>query len=142
MFNVAASLIEKSKYDEAEKALLATEQSCKESLEEDGFDEEEIKKELAPILTQLGFVQQRLGQNEAAMANYQAVLQDKPSDVQANLSLRSMFLLFELGLSLFCRAGCVLPRFFRTLSQHFTAALFHRCLSHRLRETIRWSRWR
>jgi len=82
MFNVAASQIERNRYELAEASLLATKKACEESLEEDGFDEEEIANELAPILTQLGFVLQRLQQPEDAMDKYQSVLKGKPADVQ------------------------------------------------------------
>jgi hypothetical protein len=45
-----------------------------------GFEESEIAEELLAIRVQKAYLTQRLGDTDAAVAEYQAILKDKPSD--------------------------------------------------------------
>jgi signal recognition particle subunit SRP72 len=61
-FNTACALIETTKYSDAEQLLLTARRIGQETLTEDNYAEDDVENELAPIATQLAYVQQVLGQ--------------------------------------------------------------------------------
>lgn len=82
-YNIACSLIEKTKYADAEQHLLTARRIGQETLMEDNFADEDIEIELAPITVQLAYVRQVLGNPQEAMGTYLEVinknLADEPS---------------------------------------------------------------
>ncbi|XP_050206343.1 uncharacterized protein LOC126655965 [Mercurialis annua] len=69
-YNVACSLIEMNKYNEAEQLLLTARRVGQETLMEDNLAEDDIEIELAPIYVQLAYVQQLLGRPQEATVAY------------------------------------------------------------------------
>lgn len=86
-YNIACSLIEKTKYADAEQHLLTARRIGQETLMEDNFADEDIEIELAPITVQLAYVRQVLGNPQEAMGTYLEVinknLADEPSHAVA-----------------------------------------------------------
>ncbi|ESQ28523.1 hypothetical protein EUTSA_v10018246mg [Eutrema salsugineum] len=82
-FNTACSLIEKNNYADAEQLLLAARRIGQETLTDDGFADEDIENELAPISVQLAYVQQLIGKNQESTSSYvdfiKRNLDDEPS---------------------------------------------------------------
>lgn len=79
-YNAACALIEKSNFAEAQELLLLARRIGQEMLIEEGYTEEEIENELAPISVQLAYVQQALGNDGDAMTAYNNILKQKLAD--------------------------------------------------------------
>jgi len=82
MFNVACGYIEQGRLEDAMKCLVQTKAVCEDALAEDDLDLEEIADECAPINVQLAFTMQKHSNNDEAMALYQEVISNAPSDAQ------------------------------------------------------------
>ncbi|CAH0699705.1 unnamed protein product [Spodoptera exigua] len=87
-YNAGSTLAMRGKYNEALPVLKRAEQSCSESVLEDGGTEEEAKEEAAIIRVQQAYCLQQMGKEKEAMTVYQNVLKDKPSD-QALVAIAS-----------------------------------------------------
>ncbi|XP_039962409.1 signal recognition particle subunit SRP72 [Bactrocera tryoni] len=79
-YNAACIASNRQKYAEAEKKLRASEKLCRETLEEDGVTEEEMREELEPIRVQLGYCLQMQGKLKEAAIIYAECLRNKPKD--------------------------------------------------------------
>ncbi|XP_036341602.1 signal recognition particle subunit SRP72-like [Rhagoletis pomonella] len=79
-YNAACIASNRQRYAEAEKKLRASEKLCRETLEEDGVTEEEMREELEPIRVQLGYCLQMQGKLKEAAAIYAECLRFKPKD--------------------------------------------------------------
>lgn len=79
-FNGSCILSNRQKYAEAEKKLRASEKLCRETLEDDGATEEEIREELDIIRVQVAYCMQMQGNTKEAAAIYAEVLKNKPKD--------------------------------------------------------------
>ncbi|KAK9117452.1 hypothetical protein Sjap_016399 [Stephania japonica] len=80
-YNVAYSLIEEKRYNDAEQLLLSARRIGQETLMEDNWADEEIEIELAPIAVQLAYVQQALlGQPLEAMEAYKDTIKKNLAD--------------------------------------------------------------
>ncbi|XP_041976354.1 signal recognition particle subunit SRP72 [Aricia agestis] len=87
-YNTGTTLAMKGKYNEALPVLKRAEQTCSESVLEDGGTEEEAKEEAAIIRVQQAYCLQQMGKEKEAGAIYHNVLKDKPSD-QALVAIAS-----------------------------------------------------
>ncbi|KAM7267671.1 hypothetical protein ACFE04_009837 [Oxalis oulophora] len=79
-FNTACALIESNKYSDAEQLLLTARRIGQETLTEDNYAEDDVEIELAPIATQLAYVQQILGQSSEAMRAYTDIINRNLAD--------------------------------------------------------------
>ncbi|CAN7129719.1 unnamed protein product [Brassica rapa subsp. narinosa] len=79
-FNTACSLIENNNYADAEQLLLAARRIGQETLTDDGFADEDIENELAPIAVQLAYVQQVLGQTQESTSSYADIIKRNLAD--------------------------------------------------------------
>ncbi|TMW47689.1 hypothetical protein DOY81_007237 [Sarcophaga bullata] len=79
-FNGSCILSNRQKYAEAEKKLRASEKLCRETLEDDGATEEEIREELDIIRVQVAYCMQMQGKTKEAATIYAEVLKNKPKD--------------------------------------------------------------
>uniref|UniRef100_A0A1A9ZHL9 Signal recognition particle subunit SRP72 n=1 Tax=Glossina pallidipes TaxID=7398 RepID=A0A1A9ZHL9_GLOPL len=79
-FNGSFILSNRQRYSEAEKKLRVSEKLCRESLEEDGASEEEIREEMDIIKVQTAYCMQMQGKTKEAAAIYADVLRNKPKD--------------------------------------------------------------
>ncbi|KAK9119976.1 hypothetical protein Scep_018069 [Stephania cephalantha] len=79
-YNVAYSLIEEKRYNDAEQLLLSARRIGQETLMEDNWADDEIEIELAPIAVQLAYVQQLLGQSLEAMDGYKDIIKKNLAD--------------------------------------------------------------
>ncbi|CAN6937651.1 unnamed protein product [Brassica oleracea] len=79
-FNTACSLIENGNYADAEQLLLAAKRIGQETLTDDGFADEDIENELAPIAVQLAYVQQVLGQTQESTSSYVDIIKRNLAD--------------------------------------------------------------
>ncbi|XP_045534188.1 signal recognition particle subunit SRP72 [Papilio machaon] len=80
LYNAGSTLAMRGKYTEALPVLKRAEQTCVESVVEDGGTEEEAKEEAAIIRVQQAYCLQGAGREKEAAALYQGVLKDKPAD--------------------------------------------------------------
>ncbi|CAH2107685.1 unnamed protein product [Euphydryas editha] len=87
-YNSGTTLAMRGKYNEALQVLKKAEQTCSESVIEDGGTEEEAKEEAAIIRVQQAYCQQQMGKEKEAATIYHNVLKDKPSD-QALIAIAS-----------------------------------------------------
>ncbi|XP_072940533.1 signal recognition particle subunit SRP72 [Epargyreus clarus] len=87
-YNAGSTLAMRGKYNEALPVLKRAEQSCSESVIDDGGTEEEAKEEAAIIRVQQAYCLQQMGKEKEAATVYQSVLKDKPSD-QALVAIAS-----------------------------------------------------
>ncbi|CAN6843541.1 unnamed protein product [Brassica oleracea] len=82
-FNTACSFIENCNYADAEQLLLAAKGIGHETLRDEGFVDEDIETELAPIAVQLAYVQQVIGQTQESTSSYVDIIKrnlaDEPS---------------------------------------------------------------
>ncbi|XP_022654998.1 signal recognition particle subunit SRP72-like isoform X2 [Varroa destructor] len=81
MYNKATTLTAQGEYQKALMLLKKSEDMCRETLTEEGSNEEEINDEVSIVLAQIGYVNQKMGIPEAASKYYNQVLRNKPSDV-------------------------------------------------------------
>ncbi|XP_065369457.1 signal recognition particle subunit SRP72 [Calliphora vicina] len=79
-FNGSCILSNRQKYADAEKKLRNSEKLCRETLEEDGATEDEIREELDIIRVQVAYCMQMQGKTKEAAAIYAEVLKNKPKD--------------------------------------------------------------
>ncbi|XP_005178216.1 signal recognition particle subunit SRP72 [Musca domestica] len=79
-FNGSCILSNRQKYVEAEKKLRASEKLCRDTLEEDGASEDEIREELDVIRVQIAYCLQMQGKTKEAASIYAEVLKNKPKD--------------------------------------------------------------
>ncbi|XP_067615116.1 signal recognition particle subunit SRP72 [Eurosta solidaginis] len=79
-YNAACIASNRQRYAEAEKKLRASEKLCRETLEEDGVTEEEMREELEPIRVQLAYCLQMQGKLKEASTIYAECLRNKPKD--------------------------------------------------------------
>lgn len=79
-YNTACSLIERSKYKDAEQLLLSARRVGQETLMEDNLADDEIEIELAPLAVQLAYVQQLLGNTPEAMEAYTGIINRNLAD--------------------------------------------------------------
>ncbi len=82
-YNGACAALEKKDYKLALHLLKSARETAETVLEENNFSEAERAAELSPIMAQLGFVQQQLGQRDAAVKCYTQVLEWKGADKTA-----------------------------------------------------------
>ncbi|CAG4936909.1 unnamed protein product [Colias eurytheme] len=87
-YNAGTTLAMRGKYSEALPVLKRAEQSCSESVIDDGGTEEEAKEEAAIIRVQQAYCLQQVGKEKEAANLYHNVLKDKPSD-QALVAIAS-----------------------------------------------------
>jgi len=81
-FNHACHLLAGGRYEEATTQLHSAIAQAEETLIGDGWSAEQVVDECAAIKVQLGYIHQKQHQTEEAMALYQEILKEKPSDVQ------------------------------------------------------------
>lgn len=79
-FNSSCISSNRQKYAEAERKLRSSEKICRETLEEDGASEEEIREELDIIRVQLAYCLQMQGKQKEASVIYAETLRNKPKD--------------------------------------------------------------
>lgn len=79
-YNTACSLIDRSKYTDAEQLLLSARRVGQETLMEENLADDEIEIELAPISVQLGYVQQILGNTQEALESYTDIIKKNLDD--------------------------------------------------------------
>lgn len=79
-YNTACSLIDRSKYTDAEQLLLSARRVGQETLMDENFADDEIEIELAPISVQLGYVQQILGNTQEALESYTDIIKKNLDD--------------------------------------------------------------
>ncbi|KAK3166190.1 hypothetical protein QOZ80_1AG0042580 [Eleusine coracana subsp. coracana] len=79
-YNSACTLIESKKYAEAKEQLDLAKRIGKEELMVEDYAEDEIEFELAPVSTQLAYVQQLQGQTQEAMGTYINMTKEKSAD--------------------------------------------------------------
>ncbi|CAN8243814.1 unnamed protein product [Cochlearia groenlandica] len=79
-YNTACSLIETNNYADAEQLLLTARRIGQETLTDDGFADEDIETELAPIYVQLAYVQQVLGQIQESTTSYADIIKRNLAD--------------------------------------------------------------
>lgn len=79
-FNAACALLHRGKFLEAEKKLKIAEKLCRETLEEDGASEEEIKDEIDIIRIQIAYCLQMQGKIKESGIYYSDCLKNKPKD--------------------------------------------------------------
>ncbi|KAJ3088934.1 Signal recognition particle core component [Quaeritorhiza haematococci] len=79
-YNLACALIAEDRLEEAEKTLELARKRCRDLLHEEEYAEEEIERELAIIVVQLGYVYQLQGRVAEAFDLYQGVLKSKVGD--------------------------------------------------------------
>uniref|UniRef100_A0A1I8BI41 Signal recognition particle subunit SRP72 n=1 Tax=Meloidogyne hapla TaxID=6305 RepID=A0A1I8BI41_MELHA len=77
MFNASCHLIVSGKFNEAYELLCKALEECKCSLAKDGLDELAIKREEAPIRTQIAYVLKEMGNDKEALKIYQQI--NKPN---------------------------------------------------------------
>ncbi|CAH8362873.1 unnamed protein product [Eruca vesicaria subsp. sativa] len=85
-FNTACSLIENNNYADAEQLLLIAKRIGHVTLTDDGFADEDIETELAPIAVQLAYVQQVLGQTQESTSSYLDIIKRNLAD-ESSLSV-------------------------------------------------------
>ncbi|EOA33342.1 hypothetical protein CARUB_v10020124mg [Capsella rubella] len=78
-YNTACSLIENNNYADAEQLLLTARRIGQETLTDD-FTDEDIEVELAPIIVQLAYVQQLLGQTQESTNSYVDIIKRNLDD--------------------------------------------------------------
>ncbi|KAH6760631.1 SRP72 RNA-binding domain-containing protein [Perilla frutescens var. frutescens] len=79
-YNVACSLIERSKHKDAEQLLLSARRIGQETLMDENLLDDDIETELAPIVVQLGYVQQVLGNTQEALESYISLIKKNFAD--------------------------------------------------------------
>ncbi|XP_055905256.1 signal recognition particle subunit SRP72 [Eupeodes corollae] len=79
-FNGACALANRGKFLEAEKKLRAAEKLCRETLEEDGASEDEIREEIDVIRVQIAYCLQMQGKIKESGVVYADCLKNKPKD--------------------------------------------------------------
>ncbi|XP_013134269.1 PREDICTED: signal recognition particle subunit SRP72 [Papilio polytes] len=79
-YNAGSTLVMRGKFTEALPVLKRAEQTCMESVLEDGGTEDEAREEAAIIRVQQGYSLQCAGRDKEAAALYQAVLRARPAD--------------------------------------------------------------
>uniref|UniRef100_A0ACD5UTZ9 Uncharacterized protein n=2 Tax=Avena sativa TaxID=4498 RepID=A0ACD5UTZ9_AVESA len=79
-YNSACALIENKKYSEAKEQLDLAKRIGKEELMVEDYAEDEIEYELAPVSSQLAYVQQLQGQTQEAMETYVNMINKKSGD--------------------------------------------------------------
>ncbi|KAG6409610.1 hypothetical protein SASPL_127650 [Salvia splendens] len=79
-YNVACSLIERNKLQDAEQLLLSARRIGQETLMEENLLDDDIETELAPVAVQLGYVQQVLGNNPEALEAYSTLIKKNLAD--------------------------------------------------------------
>ncbi|TVU36231.1 hypothetical protein EJB05_18168 [Eragrostis curvula] len=79
-YNSACSLIENKKYTEAKEQLDLAKRIGKEELMVEDYADDEIEYELAPVSTQLAYVQQLQGQTQEALGTYVNMTNEKSAD--------------------------------------------------------------
>jgi signal recognition particle subunit SRP72 len=80
-YNAACASISLKKYDQALSQLAEAARKCRQALKEEGeTSEEAINNELAAIVVQTAYVKQLTGDIEGALAVYNEILKNKPSD--------------------------------------------------------------
>nr|CAD2191526.1 unnamed protein product [Meloidogyne enterolobii] len=77
MFNASCHLIASGKLTEAHELLCKALEECKHSLAKEGLDELSIKREEAPIRTQIAYVLKEMGNDKEALKIYLQVLKTK-----------------------------------------------------------------
>ncbi|XXG62337.1 hypothetical protein AAC387_Pa05g0712 [Persea americana] len=82
-YNTACSLIEKRKYADAEQLLLSARRIGQEMLMEEDYADDEIETELAPIVVQLAYVRQLLGNSQEAIEAYTDILNRNLADASS-----------------------------------------------------------
>ncbi|XP_074312365.1 uncharacterized protein LOC141647897 [Silene latifolia] len=80
-YNTACSLIERKKFTDAEQLLLSARRVGQESLMEENWADDDIEQELAPVAVQLAYVQQLLGDTQAAMGVYLDMIKRNYADI-------------------------------------------------------------
>ncbi|KAL3516481.1 hypothetical protein ACH5RR_023383 [Cinchona calisaya] len=79
-YNTACSMIERSKYTDAEQLLLSARRIGQETLMDENLADDEIENELAPIAVQLTYVQQMLGNTREALESYTDIIKKNLAD--------------------------------------------------------------
>ncbi|KAL9233320.1 hypothetical protein vseg_008338 [Gypsophila vaccaria] len=80
-YNTACSLIEKNNFTDAEQLLLSARRVGQESLMDENWADDDIEQELAPVAVQLAYVQQLLGDTQAAMGAYLDLVKRNFADI-------------------------------------------------------------
>lgn len=79
-YNVACSLIERNKHKDAEQLLLSARRLGQETLMDENLLDDDIEIELAPLVVQLGYVQQVLGNSQEALESYLSLIKKNLAD--------------------------------------------------------------
>ncbi|KAH6824370.1 SRP72 RNA-binding domain-containing protein [Perilla frutescens var. hirtella] len=79
-YNVACSLVERNKHKDAEQLLLSARRIGQETLMEENLLDDDIETELAPVVVQLGYVQQVLGNTQEALESYVSLIKKNLAD--------------------------------------------------------------
>ncbi|KIH62085.1 SRP72 RNA-binding domain protein [Ancylostoma duodenale] len=87
LYNTACQLIEAGNFDVALTNLDKAIASCRETLSEEGLDEDEIEDELAMLRVQRAFVLHKLGRKKEAIEIYKALQAAGPSDVSVMVTV-------------------------------------------------------
>ena len=74
----ACAFIESGSLSKAHRLLQRATQLCRKTLADDGFSEEDVEVELGILTAQLAYVNQRMGEEEAAMKVRVPVLKQMP----------------------------------------------------------------
>ncbi|EPB77045.1 SRP72 RNA-binding domain protein [Ancylostoma ceylanicum] len=87
LYNTACQLIEAGNFDAALTNLDKAIASCRETLSEEGLDEDEIEDELAMLRVQRAFVLHKMGRKKEAIEIYKALQAAGPSDVSVMVTV-------------------------------------------------------
>ncbi|VDM57345.1 unnamed protein product [Angiostrongylus costaricensis] len=87
LYNSACQLIEAGNYELALKNLDKSIALCRETLSEEGLDEEEVEDELAVLCVQRAYVLHKLGRKNEAIELYRTLQAAGPSDIGVIVTL-------------------------------------------------------
>lgn len=87
LYNSACQLIEAGNYELALKNLDKSIALCRETLSEEGLDEEEVEDELAVLCVQRAYVLHKLGRRNEAIELYRTLQASGPSDIGVIVTL-------------------------------------------------------
>ncbi|XGW08313.1 hypothetical protein V3C99_010991 [Haemonchus contortus] len=87
LYNTACQLIEAGKYEKALTNLDRAISACRNTLSDEGLDEEEIEDELAMLRVQRAFVLHKIGRKQEAIDIYRTLQAAGPSDVSVMVTV-------------------------------------------------------
>ncbi|KAJ1348579.1 hypothetical protein KIN20_003911, partial [Parelaphostrongylus tenuis] len=87
LYNTACQLIEAGNYELALTSLDKSVELCRETLNEEGLDEDEVEDELAVLYIQRAYVLHKLGRKKEAIEIYRTLQAAGPSDIGVMITL-------------------------------------------------------